>query len=96
MTVQRIIQDCGGATKVADASQKTANPVTFEAVFKWYRNGIPEVHWPLVIEMSGLTVEQIYNANRLAERQKELKSRKMLRRRSRPNKKRPEARAAAA
>src|SRR5574342_63324 len=57
MNVQQIIHACGGATKVADASRRTGSPVTFEAVFKWYRNGIPEAHWPLVIGLSGLTVQ---------------------------------------
>lgn len=68
MNVQQIIHTCGGATKVAEATQQTANPVTFEAVFKWYRNGIPETHWPLVISLGGLTVQEVYDANRAAER----------------------------
>lgn len=53
---------------MAEASQRTAFPITSEAVFKWYRNGIPEDHWPLIIEISGKTVDQIYQANRIAER----------------------------
>lgn len=94
MTVREIIKDCGGAICVADASQRTANPVTDEAVFKWYRNGIPEAHWPLVMEKSGRTVEQIYQANRIAEGVLREKRRKPVRRRGR-QKRRAEVRDAA-
>lgn len=83
MTVREIIKDCGGAVAVAEASQRTACPVTNEAVFKWYRNGIPEDHWPLIIELSGRTVEQVYQANRIAERILDEKGRSKGRRRHR-------------
>jgi len=91
MTVREIVKDCGGAIAVAAASQRTACPVTDEAVFKWYRNGIPEDHWPMIMELSGRTVEQIYQANRIAER---LLGEKGVRGRKRPNKARADARAA--
>jgi hypothetical protein len=67
MPVQQIIRECGGAVKVAAASQETPNPITSEAVFKWYRNGIPEDHWPLVMRLSGRKLEDVYNANRVVE-----------------------------
>ena len=88
MTVQQIIHACGGAMKVASASRRTTTPVTFAAVFKWYRNGIPETHWPLVIGLSGQSVEEIYNANRTAEKRRKTRRKSRARRR-------PEQRAAA-
>jgi hypothetical protein len=76
MTVREIIKDCGGAIAVSRASQRTASAVTNEAVFKWYRNGIPEDHWPMIMELSGRTVDQIYQANRIAERLQSEKGRR--------------------
>jgi hypothetical protein len=69
MIVRSLIKSCGGPAKVADATRETAYPVTVEAVFKWYRNGIPEDHWPVVMALGGCTLEQIYSANRVVEQQ---------------------------
>jgi hypothetical protein len=67
MSIDKIIRACGGAKKVAEGSLKTDSPVTFEAVYKWYRNGIPDAHWPLVMELGDVTSKQIFDANRVAE-----------------------------
>lgn len=76
MIVRSLIKNCGGPAKVAEATQETAYPVTVEAVFKWYRNGIPEDHWPVVMALGGCTLEQIYNANRVAEQAAPIRKRR--------------------
>lgn len=82
MIVRSLIKSCGGPAKVADTTQETPYPVTVEAVFKWYRNGIPEDHWPVVMALGGCTLEQIYNANRVAEQQAPVRSKRRSKRRS--------------
>ena len=94
LTVQHIIRTlCGGPDKVADASKGTDHPITAEAALKWYRNGIPERHWPLVRKLTGLAVDQIYAANRVVEQRKS--ERRKARRRRAPRLKRGGAQAAA-
>lgn len=60
MTVNEIIELCGGVARIAGQIGKTDS-----AVAKWRRIGIRDHYWPLLIELSGkkLTVAQIYEAN---------------------------------
>lgn len=69
MTVSEIIRNCGGATHIARASQETRKPIKKGAVHRWRLTGIDEAHWPLLMRLlPGLTVQQIFDANRLVER----------------------------
>lgn len=63
MSVSDIIAKAGGRELVAQRVEKTE-----WAIKKWERNGIPDRHWPVLIEMSGdtLTPDDLYRANREA------------------------------
>ena len=63
MDIRQIIKDAGGPATIAEASKKSAKPIGAEAVKKWTRIGIPDDHWPLMISLSGKSVEEIYAAN---------------------------------
>jgi hypothetical protein len=73
-TVRGIISAAGGRQAIADAS---ANPrfrakktISVEAVHKWPKIGIAEDHWPLMLQLvAGLTVQDIYAANRRLEKE---------------------------
>ena len=60
---REIIKRAGGPEAVADATRSTSHVVKVDAVWKWYRNGIPSEHWPLLIKMSGVSLQEIYDAN---------------------------------
>lgn len=62
-TIQDIIDAAGGAPALAKASEHSAKPVRVDAVYKWPRKGIPSWHWPLVIEMAGVTAMDLLAAN---------------------------------
>lgn len=94
MLVQKLIHDCGGAASVAAASQRTDRPVSVAAVLKWYRNGIPESHWPLVCELSSRTVQEIYDVNRMTKRQRSPPGKTRLRRSRSRKPRRPQSVAA--
>jgi hypothetical protein len=63
-TVAQLISVAGGARRIAAASADTQHPIGFEAVYKWPKIGVPERHWPLLIVLTGATVQEIYDANR--------------------------------
>lgn len=69
-TLNEIIVDCGGPSQIERAAgqdPRTKRPrLSHWAVRKWPSNGIPERHWPLVQQLSGASVEELYGANRLA------------------------------
>lgn len=60
MTINEIIELCGGVGRIAGEIGKTES-----AVAKWRRIGIRDHYWPLLIALSGdkITVAQIYEAN---------------------------------
>lgn len=60
MTVNEIIELCGGVGRIASQIGKTES-----AVAKWRRIGIRDHYWPLLITLSDdkITVAQIYEAN---------------------------------
>lgn len=61
ITVRDILARCGGASQVASRAS-----VSIWAVYKWYRNGVPQEHWDTVMDLSGASPQEIYHANRLA------------------------------
>lgn len=61
--VREIIRQAGGPVAVASATSDTAKPVGVDAVFKWYHNGIPDEHWPMLIKRAGVSVDDLYKAN---------------------------------
>lgn len=60
LTVQEIVKRCGGPSILEEGSP---GDLTHWAVYKWYKNGIPEDRWALVMRLSGVSVTDIYEAN---------------------------------
>lgn len=60
MTVDEIIRECGGPVRITDES---GGDVGKWAPYKWPKIGIPEQHWALIRSLSGVTVEQLHEAN---------------------------------
>lgn len=76
MNIEEIIEQAGGAIRIADASAKTQKPIGLWAVYKWRQHGIPQVYWPLLMKLvPGLTVQEIFDANRELERRRRPKRR---------------------
>jgi hypothetical protein len=69
-TLPEIIEACGGPERIEAAAgphpvRKGKPRLSHWAVRKWPQTGIPERHWPLVQQLSGATVDELYGANRL-------------------------------
>lgn len=64
MTIPELIKSAGGPKAIAQASRKHKHRVTYYAVQKWAVRGIPDEHWGLVMELAGVSLEEIYKANR--------------------------------
>jgi hypothetical protein len=76
MSVDDIIRTAGGATLISRESEATRKPIKRGAVHRWRNEGIDEAHWPLLMRLlPGLTVQQIFDANREVERTKNPKRR---------------------
>jgi len=69
-TIQDIITACGGARAISEASQGTLKPIKTDAVYKWRLLGIHHDHWEMLIDLGGLKIEEIYEANRELDRKK--------------------------
>lgn len=67
LTVQQIVARCGGAQAIAARST-----IGKWAVYKWPKIGIPDEHWDLIMEMAGVTVDDIYRANRTAKHREQV------------------------
>lgn len=59
-TITEIIKAAGGPRGVSDASD---GAVKKDAVYKWPGIGVPDRHWPLLIELAGATPDELYQAN---------------------------------
>lgn len=62
-SVSELIKDADGPDSISAASQETRYPIGPYAVHKWRKNGIPDVHWPILIQKASATAEEIYQAN---------------------------------
>lgn len=70
-TVTQIIEACGGPEAIEAAAgphpTKDGKPkLSHWAIRKWPQSGIPEWHWPLLMGLSDLTVEELHAANEAA------------------------------
>ena len=63
MSIEDIIEACGGAGRLERAATASGRKLNYRTVYKWIRNGIPERHWPLVMELSSATPDQLHAAN---------------------------------
>lgn len=74
------IREAGGPVAVARASQRSEHPVGIDAVFKWYRNGIPSEHWAMLMKLvDGLTVQDLFDINKLVVRPSKSRGRRRRR-----------------
>lgn len=62
-TISDIIKAAGGPRGIAEAS---GGSVKKDAVYKWASIGVPDRHWPLLIERAGATPDELFEANRTA------------------------------
>lgn len=60
LTISKIIKASGGAAVIADAS---GGAIKKDAVYKWPAIGIPDRHWPILINLAGVTAQELYLAN---------------------------------
>lgn len=60
MTVDDIIKLAGGPKRIAEHSDGSINR---DAVYKWPSIGIPDRHWPVLMELSGATAQDLFEAN---------------------------------
>jgi hypothetical protein len=65
--IETIIKDAGGARKISEASgpadEAGKRPLTYDAVYKWSKIGIPDRHWPLVMSLIETSAEELHGAN---------------------------------
>lgn len=64
MTIQEIINNCGGAEKVCQRVGNKGPAISKDAIRKWRSNGIPEKYWQTLFELSpSLDATVIHHAN---------------------------------
>lgn len=62
-TVSDIIRRGGGPDQIAQKAIENGVKLTADAVKKWRKNGIPEKHWPILMDLSGIDVKRLFAAN---------------------------------
>lgn len=69
-TIHDIIKAAGdgrtwaGAERLAKATRGSLKPISIDAVYRWPRMGIPDVHWPVVMALvPNLTADQLMRLN---------------------------------
>lgn len=64
MTIKEIIEKSGGPKAIGDAiAAARGKPSKPDAVYKWPAIGIPDRHWPIIISLSGVTAQELFEAN---------------------------------
>ena len=64
--LRQIIDGAGGPKRIAGASLNTKWPISAKSIYDWPQIGIPDRHWPILIELASATPEELYEANRSA------------------------------
>lgn len=59
-TISEIIKAAGGARKIREAGGCTFKT---DAVYKWSEIGIPDRHWPILMELADATPDELFAAN---------------------------------
>ena len=57
-TVANLIERSGGVKPLADAVNVWPGTVR-----SWARKGIPDWHWPIVMELTGASLNEVFEAN---------------------------------
>lgn len=67
-TISQIIEAAGGPQVVSAAipPRPDGKKMTSDAVRKWPQIGIPDRHWPVLIELAQATPDELFEANRTA------------------------------
>ena len=65
ITIADILDRAGGPPAILSAINRPGEKpkLTHWALYKWPSIGIPELHWPLIIRLAGVTAEELYRAN---------------------------------
>jgi len=71
LSLADIIDLAGGVEAIAKALRARAGKpgvktVTASAIYKWRHNGVPDVYWPLIIHLAGVTAADLLAANAAA------------------------------
>ena len=69
-SIRQIIEDAGGAKKIAEASRKSKWPISAKSVYDWPEIGILDMHWPILRRLAGATLEELVDANAKAPKRK--------------------------
>lgn len=56
------IEKGGGAGQIARASHAYDRPIGAKSVYKWAENGIPDWHWPMMMDLCGATLAELHAA----------------------------------
>ena len=64
--LKKIIRDAGGPKAISGASQETDWPIASKSVYDWPQIGVPDRHWPILIELARATLSELFEANRKA------------------------------
>lgn len=59
-TISQIIEAAGGPRAISDAS---AGTVKKDAVYKWPTIGIQDRHWPLLMSLTEVSADELFQAN---------------------------------
>lgn len=62
-TISEIIKAAGGARGISEA---TEGAVKVDAIYKWQTIGVPDRHWPILIQLGGSSPDELFEANRIA------------------------------
>ena len=57
-SISQIIEAAGGSRAVAERAG-----VSRQAVGMWVKSGVPDWHWPTLMQMTRVTPEQLFEAN---------------------------------
>ena len=69
-SIRQIIEDAGGAKKIAEASRKTKWAISAKSVYDWPEIGIVDMHWPILVKLAKATLKELVAANAKAPKRK--------------------------
>lgn len=64
-TINEIIEAAGGPSAIVNA---TDGKIDSSTVRRWRMSGIPDLRWPLFIELANSSPEELYAANQALDR----------------------------
>lgn len=61
-TIRQIIYDAG-IHRIVTASAGSETPITAKGVYNWFKLGIPQRHWPVIMKLARSSEAEIFKAN---------------------------------